>query len=103
MNISHTLIILCNIMLSYSLIKPGLSTAYKRNIPERKNFTLRTPVQTQKNIIQTTLILKNINVNENNKNNDKNDNTTSVRININPHPLITDSSLRAHMIAMLFI
>jgi hypothetical protein len=82
----------------YSLIKPGVSTVYKRTLPEKKNFTFKTPIQTPKIIVQTPLIPKNENENDN-----KNDNTTSVRININPEPFQPDSSLRAHMIAMLFI
>ena len=96
MNISHTFIILCNIVLSYSLIKRGLSTAYKINIQERQNFTLRPPIQSPKIIVQKPLISKKYSKN-------KNDNTTSVRINVNPDPLIPDSSSRAHLVSMLFI
>ena len=94
MNISHTLIILCNIMLVYSLIKPRFSNAYKRFLPEKRNFTLRPPTQTPKIIVQTPLIPE--------KWNDT-DNTTSVRVNVNPTPDLSDSSSRAHLISMLFI
>jgi hypothetical protein len=78
----------------YSLIKPGVSTVYKKTLPEKKNFTFKPQIQMPKIIVQTPLIPKNM------KNDD---NTTSVRINVNPDPTQPDSSLRAHMIAMLFI
>jgi len=94
MNIPTTLFILCNIVMCYSLIKPGVSTVYKKTLPEKKNFTFKAPIQVPKIIVQTPLIPKNM------KNDD---NTTSVRINVNPDPTQPDSSLRAHMIAMLFI
>ena len=96
MNIPTTLFILCNIVMCYSLIKPGVSTVYKKVLPEKKNFTFKTPIQMPKIIVQTPLIPKN-------GNETKHDNTTSVRINVNPDPSQPDSSLRAHMIAMLFI
>jgi len=94
MNIPTTLFILCNIVMCYSLIKPGVSTVYKKTLPEKKNFTFKPQIQMPKIIVQTPLIPKNM------KNDD---NTTSVRINVNPDPTQPDSSLRAHMIAMLFI
>jgi hypothetical protein len=78
----------------YSLIKPGVSTVYKKTLPEKKNFTFKPQIQMPKIIVQTPLIPKNM------KNDD---NTTSVRINVKPDPFQPDSSLRAHMIAMLFI
>ena len=96
MNIPTTLFILCNIVMCYSLIKPGVSTVYKKTLPEKKNFTFKAPIQMPKIIVQTPLIQKNENKNDDN-------NTTSVRINVNPDPFQPDSSLRAHMIAMLFI
>ena len=94
MNIPTTLFILCNIVMCYSLIKPGVSTVYKKTLPEKKNFTFKPQIQMPKIIVQTPLIPKNM------KNDD---NTTSVRINVKPDPFQPDSSLRAHMIAMLFI
>jgi len=103
MNISHTLLILCNIMLVYSLINTQFSCAYKKNLPKKGNNTLKNQIQTPKIIVKTSLLPKKWN-----DNNNKNDNTTSVRININPDPLIpdplmADSSSRAHLISMLFI
>lgn len=100
MNISRALTILLNIMLSYSLIRPEFSRMYRRIIEEKKNFTMKMqmPFQTPKIIV--SIIDKNDN--RYNNRNDR-DNTTSVRININPSPDLTDSSERAHMIAMLFI
>ena len=100
MKFSQTLFILCKIVMCYSLIKPGVSTVYKRMIPERKNITFQPPMQIPKIVVEKSFIPKNINHNDKNS---SNDNTTSVRININPDPLEPDSSLRAHMIAMLFI
>lgn len=94
MKIPKTLFILCNIMMCYSLIKPGISTVYKRTFPERKNITFKQSINIPKIIVETPMIEKNVK---------DNDNTTSVRINVNPDPLEPDSSLRAHMIAMLFI
>jgi hypothetical protein len=95
MNIPTSLFILCNIMLAYSLIKPGLSTEYKRQLSERKNITFNPPIKMPKIVLDKPLIPKNGNENEN-----KNDNTTSVRINVNPRlPVQPD----AHRIAMLFI
>jgi len=84
----------------YSLIKPGVSTVYKKTLPEKKNFTFKPQIQMPKIIVQTPLIPKNVNKNDNKNDNN---NTTSVRINVNPDPTQPDSSLRAHMIAMLFI
>jgi hypothetical protein len=81
-------------MLVYSLIKSGLSTAYKRQLPERKNFTLRPIIRTPKVVVNTPLIPKD---------GKENDNTTSVRINVGPNPILSDSSSRAHLISMLFI
>jgi len=94
MNISHTLIILCNIMLVYSLIKPRFSNAYKRFLPEKGNITLKNGIQSPKIIVQTPLISKKWN---------DNNNTTSVRVNVNPTPDLSDSSSRAHLVSMLFI
>jgi len=96
MNISQTLFNLCNIVMCYSLIKPGVSTVYKRMLPERKNITFQQPIQIPTIVIEKPLIPKNMK-------NDDNNNTTSVRINLDPDPLKPDSSLRAHIIAMLFI
>ena len=105
MNIPHTLIILCNIMLAYSLIKSGFSTAYKKNLPEKRNFTLKPQIQTPKIIVQTPKIVVNapLTPKYENENDNKNDNTTSVRKNVNPTPDLSDSSSRAHLISMLFI
>lgn len=94
MNISHALIILCNIILVYSLIKPRFSFANKKNLPKKGNITLKNQIQTPKIIVKTSFLPK--------KWNDT-DNTTSVRVNVNPTPDLSDSSSRAHLISMLFI
>ena len=100
MNISHTFIVLCNIMLAYSLIKPGISSVYKRNFAERdrKNLTFnKANNQTLRIFVDEQFIFYK-------KDLEDDDNTTSVRINLNPDPTPTyDHSLRHHMLAMLFI